>query len=374
MKYVYQGNELYHHGILGQKWGQKNGPPYPLDSSDHSSSEKKAGWKKSLDKSSSDTTKSSIKKLSNQDLREFRQKTIDKQDKDAKKQQDTKTKSEEELEQIRARRKTAAKVAIGVAAAAGIGVGVYFAYKRNAIDYLSMGMPAKDALKTAMSDIDSTKDQILDSIDDTILPAGTTFHRMTAEAGIDFSKMTSPTYVSYKEKDVLTYMTQLKDWSGTGERYDVTLEAIKDIRMPSKEKAQKVFEQLWNEDSQYRNDLQESLESLYYSAYEKQGYGAYYTQGMLKSAAKSEASQALSQDPFMAAVYSIVGRGKDTETFLGKLKDLGYSAIEDYFDKGSFTDSPVVLFDASTSVVKKGEELVTSAMKQLALTRLAQLT
>lgn len=26
-------NELYHHGILGQKWGVKNGPPYPLKGS-----------------------------------------------------------------------------------------------------------------------------------------------------------------------------------------------------------------------------------------------------------------------------------------------------------------------------------------------------
>jgi hypothetical protein len=41
-------NELYHHGILGQKWGRKNGPPYPLDASDHSAAEKKAGWRKSL--------------------------------------------------------------------------------------------------------------------------------------------------------------------------------------------------------------------------------------------------------------------------------------------------------------------------------------
>lgn len=42
---------LCHHGILGQKWGKKNGPPYPLDASDHSKSEQRAGWKKSLSES-----------------------------------------------------------------------------------------------------------------------------------------------------------------------------------------------------------------------------------------------------------------------------------------------------------------------------------
>lgn len=41
-------NELYHHGILGMKWGKKNGPPYPLAISDHSYSERKAGWQKSV--------------------------------------------------------------------------------------------------------------------------------------------------------------------------------------------------------------------------------------------------------------------------------------------------------------------------------------
>lgn len=34
--------ELSHHGIKGQRWGVKNGPPYPLDPSDKSKSEKKA--------------------------------------------------------------------------------------------------------------------------------------------------------------------------------------------------------------------------------------------------------------------------------------------------------------------------------------------
>lgn len=44
---------LTHHGILGQKWGKRNGPPYPLDESDHSAAEKKAAKESSGKKSNS---------------------------------------------------------------------------------------------------------------------------------------------------------------------------------------------------------------------------------------------------------------------------------------------------------------------------------
>ena len=41
-------DELYHHGIFGQKWGKRNGPPYPLKPGKHSFREKRLGWRKSL--------------------------------------------------------------------------------------------------------------------------------------------------------------------------------------------------------------------------------------------------------------------------------------------------------------------------------------
>lgn len=55
--------ELYHHGIKGQKWGQRNGPPYPLNPSDHSASEKKAGQKKNLIGSGNETGKDKAKSI-----------------------------------------------------------------------------------------------------------------------------------------------------------------------------------------------------------------------------------------------------------------------------------------------------------------------
>lgn len=70
------GSYLIHYGILGQKWGKTNGPPYPLDYSDHSALEKKlakkdAKWinrkeesikKKAFNKSKREMTKY-VKKL-----------------------------------------------------------------------------------------------------------------------------------------------------------------------------------------------------------------------------------------------------------------------------------------------------------------------
>lgn len=69
--YWNDGTSLYHHGIAGQKWGVRNGPPYPLDYKEHSKREIRGEYrdiyyKKRIDKhkrstSSSNNTQPSFK-------------------------------------------------------------------------------------------------------------------------------------------------------------------------------------------------------------------------------------------------------------------------------------------------------------------------
>lgn len=60
---------IAHHGILGMHWGKRNGPPYPLGFGDHSASEKKAGWRKSLGSGSHSTPRKKTKDLSDDELK-----------------------------------------------------------------------------------------------------------------------------------------------------------------------------------------------------------------------------------------------------------------------------------------------------------------
>lgn len=55
-------DELYHHGILGQKWGKKNGPPYPLNAEDHSAAEKAAKKAKRAERRAARQEKRAAKK------------------------------------------------------------------------------------------------------------------------------------------------------------------------------------------------------------------------------------------------------------------------------------------------------------------------
>lgn len=71
LKYIPE-NALSHHGIDGQKWGKRNGPPYPLDFEAHSAAEKRA-LKKDLKwiKKNEKKIKSKAYKESKKELNEY---------------------------------------------------------------------------------------------------------------------------------------------------------------------------------------------------------------------------------------------------------------------------------------------------------------
>ena len=77
MRNDYESNYLAHHGILGQKWGHQNGPPYPLDKDKHSASEKKAGWIKSLKAKSEAKKKAKQRKANLEKARAARAKKVE---------------------------------------------------------------------------------------------------------------------------------------------------------------------------------------------------------------------------------------------------------------------------------------------------------
>lgn len=68
-------DEIWHHGILGQKYGKRNGPPYPLDASDHSAKEKAAGWKESLHAKDTKARHKELAKKYKEERKEARERT-----------------------------------------------------------------------------------------------------------------------------------------------------------------------------------------------------------------------------------------------------------------------------------------------------------
>ena len=72
----YSNQELYHHGILGQSWGKRRGPPYPLSLGKGgrvTSSEKKSSTEKKEEpaKPVKKRAKESTDKYSDQELRDM---------------------------------------------------------------------------------------------------------------------------------------------------------------------------------------------------------------------------------------------------------------------------------------------------------------
>lgn len=355
---------LRHHGILGMEWGKRNGPPYPLGSGDHSVSEKKAGWRKSLGGGRNESKYSRKRSSALSVLRRDKYQTQFDREKSMPKEKDSKKAEKKELtpEEKAARKELAKKIIIGAAISAGVGAGIYLAYKHASLEDMSK---QGDELTE-----DKAKEIMIDNLGDQVLPKGAEIHRMVSEAGIDFSKVNTPTYASYKRGDVLTYRGYLTDRNDPKKQmYEVTFKAAQDIRMPTREKARQVFEELWNKDPSYKNELKETLTDALLVEYKKQMPNTpenIIMNRIVKPAVKKQLSNV--EDAFDGGVYAIVKQQSDSKKLVGELLNKGYNAMIDYHDvDDGVAEAPLILFNPSSALVKEGEKAVTKAMRAKAI-------
>ncbi|MCD8119748.1 MAG: hypothetical protein LUE29_09785 [Lachnospiraceae bacterium] len=317
MNYVYYGRELYHHGILGQKWDKRNGPPYPLDASDHSSSEKKAGWRDSLKK-----TVSSAKQKHQSNLE---------------KKYEKKGMSSSDAEAAAKKRMKVEKV---VAAAGAVTLAAAAAY--------------------------TVKNKFCAEYTDSVLKKGTKFQTIATDQDISGR---SRIYAAQTKRDKVIYKGLYgNQLAQSGKKvFNITTEASDDIKVPSRKKAAEVFADLYKSDSTFRQQVDSNM-----STYKNAGLGAKQKKLFSKITSGMSDSQLVKEgyDAFNIGLANYTNGAADT--FYSKLKSLGYNAIVDMNDSkySSFKSSkPVILFDTGS--------LVTSAVasmteKELKVNNIAQ--
>lgn len=407
--HVANGNELYHHGILGMKWGERNGPPYPLSSGAHSAREKKhgiEGWtaeakadakrkpsansertsKKKTRKTAEDITKDVIKeakhqngsndknqkpspsKVSLNDVNTYRSEMIEKYSKsDPEKADKYKNASEKDLAEEYQRRKELTKTVVAVAAVVGVGAACYFAFRSGAVKRIAKSgiTQADDAAKAVV------KEAIRDSFDDIdyVISKGTVMHRMVGFEGFDLKKTAGQVlYTATNEDDRKAYIAFLKDFSKTGKRYDVSLEAIKDIVAPSDKKALQIFNELLASDPAYKEEIVDTFAEMLANANGvKRG-------GLGWDTYEYFARAQVDYNPFQAAIAGIANQNNATKKLIEAYKKHGYNGIVDYHDKGQVSKLPMILFDAASDTVKRGEAFVTDTMRVDAVKALSKLT
>ena len=278
--------------------------------------------------------------------------------------------TDKEIDDDIARKQRIKKAIIVSTAAVGIGAACYMAYKTGLFERLNSAenkpSDAMSKLPTVdMSKLPNTKklnEAEFAAFDDVdfVLNKDSCIHRQSAFKDFDLNKVTGPLYATHKELDTKIYRAFLKDWNETGERYDVSLKTLHDISAPSERKTRKIIAQLFQDDEKFLPELAKT-----YTDFAYKDTPGFIKKRLYKEVEKQFGSLSDKDEQFKMAMWSVVREGYARDKITEAVKKEGYNAMIDYFDKGSMSDSPLILLDPKRDLVKTGEEFVSEMQKRM---------
>ena len=323
-------NDLYHHGIKGQKWGVRR-----FQNKDGTLTS--AGKKRYRDYDIYDV-RNKVSEIKSSHHGKLKQKYMEKGF------------SEKEAELAASKR---VKAEAYVAAAATVTVVAAVAYTKH-----------KNYTK------------------DTILGPDTELHRIMALKPDEAIRTEGRQYFAYKKMDTIAYKGYMGDQqmdrinfmkkaaptSDEAKRkvYDVTAKAGRTLKVASPKRAKDTFNDLYKNDESFRKGLQESVEEFRNARLRKNGteYNE-FPRNMRKIANKLLNGERLTDAELKGKAYDVFnvflyGDGeKATKTnnkFFDALKRQGMDAIEDMNDKNLHfvrTNKPLIMFDGNFNYDKR---------------------
>lgn len=192
-------------------------------------------------------------------------------------------------------------------------------------------------------------------------------YRNSAFNNINYDEKKAPTFASFDPSDVSKYITRLKNFEGTDERYVDVFDLKKDLKGPSRKTAEKIFNELWERDPNYRENLLDATTRLkldMLSVRKEQSPSYYKTLYEKHRKNFEELFQKDRKEGFYNQILNMAFDNPDREAFAKELKNKGYDFIKDYHDiDNKFTKDPIILLNTLESVNKVKSVKITEEIK-----------